>query len=304
MTYSTADGTATLADGDYDQVTSALLTFNPGVTSQTASVTVNGDDVDELDETFTVNLSGATNATIGTAIGTGTITDDDPPPAVSIDSPSITEGDTGMQDLLTFTVTLDGPSGQTVTVDWATADGTAVDPDDYLSDSNTVTFTPGDVSETLTVAVVGDVLPEHSETFTVTLSNPSNATLGTSVGTGTVNDNGDPAPELAINDPGAVTEGNSTTTVTFDVTLSVPSGQTVTVDWTTADGSAVDPDDYTADSGTLTFLPLDTTESITITIIGDALNEIDETFDVVLSNPSLAMISDDTGTATILDDDP
>ena len=94
MTYSTADGTATLADGDYDQVTSALLTFNPGVTSQTASVTVNGDDVDELDETFTVNLSGATNATIGTAIGTGTITDDEDA-EISIGDATVGEGDGG-----------------------------------------------------------------------------------------------------------------------------------------------------------------------------------------------------------------
>src|SRR5439155_17168571 len=83
VTYATADGTATTADNDY-VAASGTLTFNPGDTSKTITVTVNGDTKFEPDETFTVKLSGATNATIADGQGQGTIVNDDTQPAISI----------------------------------------------------------------------------------------------------------------------------------------------------------------------------------------------------------------------------
>ena len=110
-------GTAT-SGTDYTAITGGTLTFAVGTTSQTFNVSVTGDTTDEADETVVVTLSDAANATIGTATGTGTITDNDPEPSLSINSPRVTEGDSGSKNL-TFTATLSAASGKQVTVDWA-----------------------------------------------------------------------------------------------------------------------------------------------------------------------------------------
>ncbi|MCP6769182.1 hypothetical protein NL529_30480, partial [Klebsiella pneumoniae] len=79
----TADDSATVASNDY-QAASGDLSFAPGETSKQVTVLVNGDTIFENDEFFTVGLSGATNATIATATGTGTITNDDAAPTLAI----------------------------------------------------------------------------------------------------------------------------------------------------------------------------------------------------------------------------
>ena len=120
VNYATADGTASAAN-DYIS-TSGSLTFNPGITSQTVDVTIVQDTIDEAHETFTLALSGEANATIASATGTMTITDDETTPTLSILDAS-TSDETAAN--LTITVTLSGQSSETVTVDYATADGTA-----------------------------------------------------------------------------------------------------------------------------------------------------------------------------------
>ena len=172
--YATADGTA-VAPGDYSAA-GGTLTFLPGETTQTVTVDVNGDALDEEDETYTIDLTNAVNATIDDGQGVGTITDDDPLPALSIDDVEVTEGDGGTVDA-TFTVGLDSPSGRAVTVDYATADGTASAPADYGSTSGTLTFTAGQTTKQVTVAVNGDLLDEANETYTVELSNATNAAI-------------------------------------------------------------------------------------------------------------------------------
>ncbi len=184
-TYTTAGGTATTGV-DFTAGT-GTVTFLPGVTSQTVSVAVLNDALDEDDEAFTITLSAPVNGTIGTAGGTGTITDDDAPPAVSIAGVSVIEGDAGTT-AATFPVSLSAPSGRTVTVSVATANGTATAGADYAAASGTVTFTPGVVLQNATVNVSGDIVVEPAETFTVTASAPTNATLGTAVATGTITD--------------------------------------------------------------------------------------------------------------------
>ena len=300
--YATNDDTATTADGDY-VAASGTVTFNPGQTTQTVDVTVNGDLTHESDETFTVDLSNASNAGVADASGQGTITNDDQVPDISIEDQSVTEGDAGTSTL-TFNVTLSNPSDQTVTVDYTTTDDTATTADgDYVAASGTVTFNPGQTTQTVDVTVNGDLTHESDETFTVDLSNASNAGVADASGQGTIT-NDDQVPDISIEDQ-SVTEGDAgTSTLTFNVTLSNPSDQTVTVDYTTTDDTATTADgDYVAASGTVTFNPGQTTQTVDVTVNGDLTHESDETFTVDLSNASNGNVVAGSGTGTILDDD-
>ena len=300
VSYATADVTAT-AGSDYNAV-SGTLSFAPGVTTQTVTVPVRGDILDEANETFTVNLTNPVNATITTALGTGTIIDDDPTPSLVINNVSVTEGNSGTVNAV-FTVTLSAASGRVVTVNYATANGSATSPADYAATSGTLTFATGVTSQTITVAVNGDVLNEGNETFNVNLSNAVNATIADSQGVGTIVDD-DPLPSLVINNV-SVTEGNTgTTNAVFTVTLSAASGRTVTVNYATANGTATSTSDYMAVSGTLTFAAGTTTQQITVPVRGDTVNEATETFNVNLSGATNATIADSQGVGTIIDNDP
>src|SRR5262249_12674063 len=148
----TANGTAT-SGSDY-QATSGTLNFAPGITTQTITVAVNGDLLNETDETFFVNLGNAFNATLARAQGKGTIVNDDPLPSLSINDVSVTEGNGGTVNAV-FTVTLSPGSGQVVTVNYATADGTAtLAGNDYQAASGTLSFSPGTTTQTVTAVVV------------------------------------------------------------------------------------------------------------------------------------------------------
>ena len=297
--YATADGTA-VAPGDYSAA-GGTLTFLPGETTQTVTVDVNGDALDEEDETYTVDLTNAVNGTIDDGQGVGTITDDDPPVAISLDDVSVLEGNFGIVSA-TFNVSLSGPSGRSVSVDYASANGTATAPVDYLSATGTLDFAAGETTKQVTVLVNGDLLDEANETFFLNLTNAVNATIADSQGLGAITDDDGP-PSLSVNDV-TVTEGDSgTTSATFTVTLAPASGQNVSVDYSTADGTATAPADYAATSGTLTFAPGQTTRPVSVQVAGDTVDEINETFTVNLSNAVNAAIADGTGLGTILDDD-
>jgi hypothetical protein len=301
VNYATADGTAT-AGSDYQSVSSSL-TFNPGVTSLNVNVPVIGDTLNEANESFTVNLSGATNAIIAKNQGLGTINNDDPLATLSIDDRSVTEGDIGTVNTV-FTVSLSPASGQTVTVNYATADGTATAGNDYLAvNSTTLTFNPGVTSLPISVPVIGDAMNEANETFFVNLSDATNANIADNQGQGTIT-NDDALPTLSINDHVSVTEGNSgTVNAVFTVTLSPASGQTVTVNYATADGTATAGIDYQAGSSTLIFNPGVTSLPVNVQVTGDTLNEANETFFVNLSGATNATIDRSQGVGTINDDD-
>jgi hypothetical protein len=296
----TVDGTA-VAPEDYTSVSSSV-TFDPGETVRTVVVAVNGDTAYELDETFTVELSNPSGATIGDGQASGTILNDDDPPTLSIDDVSVLEGDSGTTDA-TFTISLSFPSPGPVTVQVATADASAVAPEDYVSVSSSVTFDPGETVRTVAVAVNGDTVYEPDETFTVELSNSSGATIADGQGIGTILNDDEALPSLSIDDVTVVEGDSGTTDAVFTVTLSTASAGTVSVDFATSDGTAVAPGDYLPASGTLTFDPGDTSKTITVTVNGDVVSEFDETFTVVLSNPSGATIADGQATGTILNDD-
>jgi hypothetical protein len=220
---------------------------------------------------------------------------------LAINDVTVTEGNTGTVNAV-FTVTLSTVSGQAVTVNYATANGTAVAPADYTATSGTLTFAAGVTTQSITVPVVGDTLDEANETFVVNLSGATNATIADSQGVGTITDN-DATPSLVINNV-SVTEGNTgTQNAVFTVTLSAASGQTVTVNYATANGTATAGSDYVARSGTLTFNPGTTTQTIPVTVNGDTVVEANETFVVNLSGATNATIADSQGVGTIVNND-
>lgn len=186
VNYATGGGTATggaSCGGSVDYVSaSGTLTFAAGVTSQTFNVTICNDATDEPNETFNYTLSGATGgATIGTpSTAVQTIVDDDVPSSaytVSIGDVRVIEADAGTTSAV-FTVTLTAVApvsnvgGTIASVQYATANGTAVAGSDYSATSGTLNFTSTG-TQTITVPVTGDTVKEANETFFVNLSNPS-----------------------------------------------------------------------------------------------------------------------------------
>jgi hypothetical protein len=196
VAYATQNGTAT-AGQDFTMAT-GTLTFAPGQTSQTVDVSVSGDTTPEADETFTMALANATNATIVRANGSGVILNDDGgvnPPGLSVAAGTVAEGHIG-ESLVSFQVSLSAVSTTDVTVTYATTDGTATAGADYTSASGSFTIPAGHLSKNVVVVVKGDQTIEPNETFLLTLSNPTGATLlnGTAIGTIT---NDDPVPASA-----------------------------------------------------------------------------------------------------------
>ncbi|MCC4596163.1 putative Ig domain-containing protein [Xanthomonas campestris pv. phormiicola] len=294
-------GTAT-SGTDYAAVSSPLV-IAAGQTSGTITINPTADSTVEDDETVVISLAAGSGYSVGSPnSATGTILNDDQP-SLSINDVSLSEGDAGTSNA-TFTVSLSQPAGAGgVSFDIATADGTATAGVDYVAASLTgQTIPAGSSSATFTVLVNGDTLNEPNETFFVNVSNVTGATVADAQGQGTIV-NDDAQPALSIDDV-SVNEGNSgTTTATFTVSLSAASGQTVSVNYATADGSATAGSDYVARSGTLTFAPGVTAQGVAITVNGDTAVEPNETFSVGLSGASNASIATATGTGTILNDD-
>jgi hypothetical protein len=182
--YATGDGSATVAGGDY-QAKTGTLSFGIGETSKQVTVLVNGDRLAEYDEFLSFNLTSANGAVLSDTTGYGTIVDDEP--RLSINSPRITEGDSGTK-VLSFTVTLSAAYDQPVTVHYATQDGSASAGSDYVAKSGNLTFSPGGpLSQTITVTIKGDKQKESDEYFYVVLSGASsNVMIYDGYGLGTI----------------------------------------------------------------------------------------------------------------------
>ena len=234
----TLGGTAD--DSDYIAPSPLRFTVPKDQTTANILIPVKGDEVDELDETVTVTLTEATNATLHSTpsnlTGTGTITDDDAA-ELSVAAASAAEG-----DKVTFTITLDPVSDRAVTVKWVTANDADGDhpagAGDYtaVTTAQTVTFAAGDATKTIEVQTTEDALDEENETFLVTLSAPTNAALKSNAdqATGTITDDDD-APVVSVGNAAKVTEGDdsdTTVNMSFPVSLSAVSGKAVTVTYT------------------------------------------------------------------------
>jgi Ca2+-binding RTX toxin-like protein len=180
--YAVLAGTAT-AGTDFT-AGGGTLSFAPGETARTISVPVKADRLIESNETFTVQLSNPVGATLAAAKGTGTIQNDDNA-ELSIAGLQVVEGNGGSQEAV-LTVTLSSGATQAVTVDFATADGTAAAGSDYTAASGILTFAPGETSQQVKIPVADDTLAESDETFTIALSGAQNAAISDTQGSATV----------------------------------------------------------------------------------------------------------------------
>ena len=186
VNYATADGNAwnTATAGTDYQVGSGQVTIPAGQTSATITVPVNGDRLAENSETFFLRLTNPTNAFIADGLGIATIVDNEP--RISIGNVSKSEGN-AKTTTFTFTVSLSAAYDQAVTVNYATANGTATAGSDYQAKTGSVTFAPGETIKTITIVVNGDKTRESNETFFVDLLGPSsNALISVARGTGTI----------------------------------------------------------------------------------------------------------------------
>ena len=182
--FATANNTAT-AGSDYT-ATSGGITFAAGEIEKPVVVLVNGDTVDESQETFFLDISNVQNATVSSNRGTGFINDDDGP-TISINNVTLTEGNSGTK-AATFTLTLSGPSVEAIAVRAVSTAGTATATSDYNSINLVVTFQPGTVTRTFDVAIVGDTNLELNETFLVNLTESFGTTVADGEGVGTILD--------------------------------------------------------------------------------------------------------------------
>ncbi|MDW3218062.1 MAG: Calx-beta domain-containing protein [Acidimicrobiales bacterium] len=331
---------STTNDGPVDEGTSATITVNASdVPADTLSYEFDCDN----DATYEVgpqpgNTSpcsfpddGANTVNVRVTDGDGgTATDSTvvtvfATPVITPGIVTIAEGDAG-STIASLPVTLSNQAATPVTVDFVTfgaGPGIATPGVDYTATSGTVTFLPGSTSETVEITIFGDLVDEppalFGEWIPVAFSNPSaNAAIDPSffgVGIASIIDD-DPPPTITPG-YGSVLEGDAGSVfVDIPVTLSNPSAETITVDWTTfdngGDGIATAGVDYAAASGTVTFVPGDTQEFVTIEVFGDLLDEPPALFGewivVSFSNASANASIDPTffglGIGSIIDDDP
>jgi hypothetical protein len=201
VSYTTVDGTATtswaaIGGADY-YARSGSVTFVPGGSlTRTVNVPTRNDSTDEFGETFQLQLTGATDATIGTAAATKTILDNDSAPKTTINNVSVVEGNPTFGNTtktMTFVVRLSSVSAKPVTANWATRNGTGssgavggTTTGDFVSASGSVTIAPGSRQATITVTIRKDRTRERSERFYVDLTNLQNSVFGDATGEGTI----------------------------------------------------------------------------------------------------------------------
>lgn len=301
VNYAGGGGTATIG-GDVT-VPSGQFTWNSGdTTTRTITASTIDDAIDEENETYTVNLTGYTS--IGSGSATGTIVDGDDPPAVEeVRDVEVTEDNTTAN----IVVRLSGPSGKTITIDFAPGEGGTADSDDHVPPNGRLTIPAGATQGVIPVAIKEDTRFEGDETVFVNLFGHVNVRPGSDVqGKVTIKDDGDAAAAPTV--PNAsVAEGNAgLTDLTFSVTLSSPRPQT-TFNYRTVAGSA-DGTDFTEVGGAPLVFPANssstpTTLPVTIRVKGDLLDENDETFTLQLLNPTTgAVVASATGTIANDDD--
>jgi chitinase len=274
VNFTTTNVTAT-GDVDY-ATTNGTLSFAPGETSQTISVDVSDDDLQEANETFRVVLSNPTDATLGIGTNTVTITDDDGS-IVSFTTNAVSVLETN--DSVTLTVVRSGATNTAVAIDFTTTNVTATADDDYTGNDGTLVFAPGETTNTIVITLTDDLLYEGNQTFRVILSGITNSSL--SIGTNTVTITDDDVAYLGFTaSADAVNELDGTIVVTVERTGSVDTE--VSVAYATTNLTATAGADYTATSGVLTFAAGETNATITVDIAFDDDIESPETFRIRL----------------------
>lgn len=202
------------------------------------------------------------------------------------------------------TVTLSSMPMSQVTVNYSTANGTAVAPDDYVASSGQLTFAPFQTSQSFSVTIMDDVVAEPTETINLSLSAPIGASLGSqSTATITIADNDGTPPTVQFY-VSSFSVGEDAGSAIIWVSLSQASMGTVSVNYATSDSTAVSPGDYTSTTGTLSFAQGEMLKTFTVPIINDTLVEGTEEVVLSLSNPVNATLGTlSSATLDILDDE-
>lgn len=239
--------------------------------------------------------------TVGSGGGGGT-------PSLSIGDVSVTEGNAGTTKMATFTITRTGSTAGASTVKSSTVNATAMSGSDYTAvPATTVSFAAGETSKTVNITVLGDNTVESDETFKVKLTVPTGATISDAAGIGTIVDDdqgGGGASAFSV-DNVTVNEANNgqSSTATFTVTRSNGTG-TASVKVVTAPGTATKNVDYTHKAATVvSFAAGETSKMVTVNVIGDNVNENNETFFLKLTTPVNGTIAVLKGKGTIIDND-
>jgi len=300
VAYGTVDGTAT--SGRDFREKHGFVTFQPGETLKNVSIRTIGDRVHESDESFSVALQSATNATIGRDVAKGTILNDDPRPRLTIRDVSVLEGN-GAGGTATFVLRLSAPSELPVRVAFAAVGKTAAAGDDFQPVFGTAIIEPGSTVTKVRVPVTGDTTFESDENFMLKLTALENVMLDRVSAKGTIR-NDDPKPKLSVANARVAETVSGIAWAAFTITLSAAAGVPVSIHYTTADGTARAGVDYAATSGTLTFAPGETSKVVSIAILADAAAEPSERFALRLSTPVGAKLDRARAEATILDAGP
>ena len=292
VNYATSDGTATAAGSDYTPAAGSL-TFAAGQTSKTFTVDVSNDGAAEANETVNLTLtSGAT--TVDTSL-LSIVDNDNAKASVQVASPvyGVNEAD----GTATVTVTLSHPVDADVTVDYATANGSAVAGSDYTNTHGTLTFTgnlnngdpgTGETSKTVQIPIIQDPDAEDPETLTFTLSNAlpvAASVLGAPAATTVTIADDDPPGLIDFKSLHYdVDETDGQAIVTVERLGGV--GGAVSIDYQTSDGSATAGSDYTTASGTLNWAAGDSADkTFTVPVTWDGRAEGTESISLTLTNP-------------------
>ncbi|PQJ97664.1 beta strand repeat-containing protein [Chromatium okenii] len=293
------------------------VTFAAGQPTATATFNIAGDTAFEPDEAFIVTLSAPVDATLGASTLTGTITNDDAQPtlAVALTPSPLTEGNGG-STAATVTVTRSGDLSGASSANWALT-GSGANPvsgADFIGNSlpfGTVNFAAGQPTVTATVTIAGDTAFEPNEEFTVTLSNPVGATLGTSTALGTItNDDLQATLSVASLSPPDLVEGNADSkAITVNFTRSGDLSGTSSAEWmlTGSGATQVDADDFVSGvlpTGKVEFAAGAATATATLNVVGDTVFEPNENFTVTLLAPVGATLGTNSAiTGAISNDD-
>ncbi|MBU7005194.1 Calx-beta domain-containing protein [Phosphitispora fastidiosa] len=297
VNYAASAGTAGLTD--YIP-TAGTLNFGPGESAKTFTVITNSDLEVEGDETVNISLTAPVNADLAApAAAVLTIIDTTPLPVIEVEDTNYSMSEGG-----SVAVTLTRSAIGTVsTVDYTSSDITAAAGSDYSPVSGTITFAAGELSQAITLTSIDDGIFEPDENFSLTLSSPTNAELGTNINANVIIVENDAPPLVEF-----VSAAYSTVENAGVVTVTVQraaAAVTSTVAYAAIDGTGEAGADYTMTSGTLTFNPGELVKSFDIQIINDTLYEYEENFYIALSNPVMAALGTQNITEiTITDDDP
>lgn len=276
---------------------SAVVTFTVGISEDLA---YEGMETIELSLT---NPQGVDKPRVG-IVGTTTINirDNEPVPTVQLSHDTYTTTETAVSR--TITATLDAAAAVAVSVDYETSDGTATAGADYEMVTGTLTFAPGETTQTFDLPILDDVLNEATETAIVTLLNPVLVNLGNPISATVEIEDDDPQPVVNFETAETAVD-EATGTVTVTLTLSEPSGRPVEVSYApTMSGTATTGSDYSQATGSVIFPALTTSQTISITIIDDSTDEPEESLVLELTGADFATIGDDDiHTITITDND-